>query len=197
MSALLLLGDSLVRLPSNRIPASDARPLRDAAALLAEARAIRDAAAQAAEAERAAGYAAGRAEALAEMGEALGAALAELNTALAAENARREAEVARAAMTVVERMLGDLPDEQVAAGLARTALANVQGQGVMVRVGQAVAPAVRETLADADDTTVLADPALPLLACRVETADGRIVADLAVQLAALAKRWGLGERADG
>lgn len=196
MSALLLLGDSLVRLPSNRVAASEARPLRDAAALLAEARSIRDAATQAAEAERATGYAQGRKEALAELGEALGAALAQLNTALAAENARRETEVARAAMTVVERMLGELPDEQVAAGLARSALVPVQGQAVTVRVGAGVAPAVQDALA-AETVTVLADATLPPLACRIETADGRIVADLDVQLTALANRWGLGERADG
>lgn len=191
MTAMLLLGDSLVRLTSNRIPAADARPLRDAAELLAEARSIRENAARQAEADREAGYAEGMKQALTEMREALGAALAELDLGLVAENTRREAEIARTAMTVVERMLGETPAEQVAIGLARTALNQVQGQAATVHVGHEVAAGVRNALQKAEHITVLTDPAAGPLTCRIETAGGRIIADLDVQLAALAKRWGL------
>lgn len=193
MSAMLLLGETLLRLPSARIPAGEARPLRDAAALLAEARRIREASAEQAEADRAAGHAAGRAEALDELRASSGEALKTLEEGLAAENARREAEVARTALAVIERMLGELPDVQVAAGLARTALAQVQGRPATVYVSADVECAVQRALQDAEQVTVIADPAAGPLACRVEAANGCIIADLDVQLAALAKRWGLAD----
>ena len=194
MSGPILFGDAFIATPSARISGDDVRQFRDVGELLSEAKVIRDAAEAEAEAARAQGYADGKAAAQAEFADALGTALDELGASFAAEHQRREREVSRAAMAVIEQLIGTYPADEIVAGLAAQAL-HTAGAGeddCVVEVAPVVAEAVSLRLADArQPMRVIANPDLPALACRVVTGEGRIIADLDKQLASLRERWGI------
>ncbi len=191
MSALLLLGDNVLRLPSARVARGDVRALRNTADLLDEAQQIRSRAGEDAAVAREIAVADGREEALGEMREALNAALAELTAGLEAEDRRREAEVAEAAMSVVRQLIDREADAEIVTGLAKGALRRLSQQVVTVAVHPDCQPAVAAALSDRPGVAVEGDAGLPLLGCRLWTADGRVIADLDRQMGALAARWGL------
>lgn len=198
MSGQIYCGDTILRLPSARIAKDDVAALRSSAELLERAAALRDAAASAALAAEREGYARGRQQALDEMRLVLGDAVAELAAGFAAENERREHDTAAAAMQVVERLLGQLDDPQIVTGLAREALRKAGAGQVTVTVAPEWVDTVASRLTDIALVKVEGAPALGRFACRVTSQDGRIIADLDTQLAALRERWGLsGENADG
>jgi flagellar biosynthesis/type III secretory pathway protein FliH len=61
-----------------------------------------------------------------------------------------------------------------------------------VEVSEAMRPAVEAALVGMEENkavNVRADPALADDQCRIAAGDGRIIADLSVQLAALEERW--------
>jgi flagellar biosynthesis/type III secretory pathway protein FliH len=191
MNGQILCGDTLLRLPSARVPRDDVAAFRTSTDLLERVKAMRDEAAIAAQEAQAAGYERGRQQALDEMRDALGEALAALAQGLAAENERRERAVAAAAMQVVERLIGEIDDRVIISGLAREALRKVGAGPTRVAVAPEWVEAVRERLADHADLTVEPAPVTDRFACRVTSQDGRIIADLDTQLAALRARWGL------
>ena len=191
MSALLLLGDNVLRLPSARVARGDVQALRNTADLLDEAQQIRSRAGEDATVARQIAVADGREEALGEMREALNAALAELTAGLEAEDRRREAEVAEAAMSVVRQLIDREADAEIVTGLAKGALRRLSQQVVTVAVHPDCQPAVAAALSDRPGVAVEGDAGLPLLGCRLWTADGRVIADLDRQMGALAARWGL------
>ena len=193
MRGHILCGDTALRLASARVAKGDVAEFRSSADLFAAAKAIRDDAATAANEAEAAGYERGRQEALAEMRGALGDALAALAQGFAEENERRERGTAAAAMQVVERLLGQLEGTVIITGLAREALRKAGAGPVTVTVAPEWADTVRQRLADHADLMVEVAPALGRFACRVTAQDGRIIADLDTQLAALRERWGLAE----
>lgn len=193
MNGHILCGETVLRLASARVAKADVAEFRSSADLFGAAKAIRDDAAAAAKAAEAAGYERGREQALEEMRGALGDALAELARSFAAENERREHATAAAAMQVVERLLGQLDDMVIITGLAREALRKAGAGPVTVTVAPEWADTVQQGLSDHADLTVEADPSLGQFACRVTAQDGRIIADLDTQLAALRDRWGLAE----
>ncbi|WP_379553655.1 hypothetical protein [Qipengyuania sp. DGS5-3] len=199
MSAFMLCGDAMLRLPSARIAREDVATFRQSAQLLAETKALKENAAIAArEAERR-GYERGRDQALEEMRGVLSEALAQLTSDFAAENARRERDVASAAMHVVEQTISRTDDAEVISGLARGALrhsgSSPDGEAVTGETRVQVAPqwaaSVAHSLADNPEVLVEADPELAGMGCRVVSGEGRIIADLDTQLAALRERWGL------
>lgn len=191
MNGHILCGDTLLRLPSARIARDDVAAFRSSADLFERAKTLReDAAIAAAEAERA-GYERGKQQALDEMRDALGDALANLAQGFAAESERRERDTAAAAMQAVERLLGQLDDTLIITGLTNEALRKAGTGTVTVAVAPQWVDVVRAMLADHVDLTVEAAPALGRFACRVTAQDGRIIADLDTQLAALRDRWGL------
>lgn len=191
MSALLLLGDNVLRLPSARVARGDVRALRNTVDLLDEAQQIRSRAGEDAAVAREIAVADGREEALSEMREALNAALAELTAGLEAEDRRREAEVAEAAMSVVRQLIDREADADIVTGLAKGALRRLSQQVVTVAVHPDYQPAVAAALSDRPGVVVESDAGLPLLGCRLWTVDGRVIADLDRQMGALAARWGL------
>lgn len=196
MSAYAVFGDALVSASSARIPREEVAVFRAAGALYEQAKTFRDATEAEAETARGEGYAAGKAEALAEMRSALGEALSQLSESFAAENARRQAEVAWAAMQAVEQLIGTVPEAEQVAGIARQALgqrgSNTNASAVRVHVAPEWAAQLRDALGREDKVEVRADPALDRFACRVVSDDGRIIADLETQLAVLRERWGIG-----
>ncbi len=191
MSAQLLCGDTLLRLPSARIAREDVAVVRDTDTLLADAKAIRESALEAAKSAERAGYEKGREQALAEMKETLGKALAELTSQFDDENARRENEVAHAAMTVVEQLIGSKDDLDVVQGLARRALGH---SAATIHVAPEWVDDLTASLGTEAGAEIKADPSLDRLACRITTGEGRIIADLDTQLANLRARWGLESR---
>lgn len=193
MKGQILLGDTLLRLSSARVAKADLVEFRSSADLLEHAKMLRDDAAIAAKAAEQAGYERGRKQALDEMRDAISEALATLAQGFAAENARREHDTAAAAMQVVERLLGQLDESVVISGLAREAMRKAGAGPVSVVVGPEWVEVVRANLADQGDVTVEAAPEAERFACRVTAQDGRIIADLDVQLAALRERWGLAD----
>lgn len=198
MSAHLLAGDSVLKLSSARIAGEDVREVRDATILLEQAKAAYDTAEAAVQNAQREGYQTGQAEAFEEMQSALQSALSDLSQSFNAENARREDMVASAAMAVVEKLIGATPGEDVIRGLATSALADCGASSGNVTV--CVAPEWAEELTQASWTdrsvTVVADPALDRFGCRVESGEGRIVADLNTQMESLRARWGLASQAD-
>lgn len=190
-ATFLHVGDALLRLPSARIAAQDVPAMRDAMHLLEEARIVREQATAASTRLREEARQEGREEAAGELSAALAEALRDFADRLAREDARREAAVAAAAFRATQRLIGARPDEDIAAGLAREALAHTQGGRQKVVVGPGLAVAVRQRLADLGDIEVMEDRAAGALACRVETAHGTVIADLETQMATLAERWGV------
>ena len=189
MTTFLRAGDAFLRLPSCRIAAEDVPPMRDAIQLLEEARIVREEAETDSQRLRENALRQGREEAAGELAAGLANALREVADGLAREDARREAAVATAALRATQRLIGLRSDEDVAAGLAREALAHTQGGRQRVVVGAGLATAVRDRLADMSDIEVVEDEAAGAFACLVETSHGTVIADLETQLATLAERW--------
>lgn len=197
MTGPILFGADLIAMPSARIARGHVRAVRDAGELLIEAKAIRDGAQAACDAARAQGHAEGRKAALEEFTAALGAALAQLGAGFGQENARREQEVGAAALAVVEQMIGAHPEGEIVAGLAAQALrkVNAGSDECIVEVASGIADGVRQRFGESlGPVRITANPELPLLACRVMTGEGRIIADLDTQLASLRQRWGVGQQ---
>ena len=192
MSGYLLCGDTVLRAPGARIPREDVAAFRDSIALLEEAQARRDRASEDIETERADARRDAREEALAEMRASLAEAVAQIQQGFAAENARRERETAAAAMEVLEHLIGQRPDAELVTGLASKALERVGRSGITVRVAPDMAEALSAAM-EGREVAIAADASLPPLACRIDTGDGRVVADLDTQLATLRERWGLSE----
>lgn len=187
MNAHILCGETIMRLPSARVAKGDVEAFVSSVALLERGKTLHDEAQIAATQAEQAGYERGKQAALAEMREALGKALADLARGFAAENERRDHDTVAAAMQVVARILGDLDDARIITGLASEALRKAGAGAVTITV----APQWVDTVGTQMGLTVNADPALDPFGCRVESNDGRIIADLEIQLAALRERWGL------
>ena len=197
MKVTMLAGDKVLQLQSARIPAQSARRFRDAAELFAEAQALQRGSAELSRRAREEGYEAGRAEALAEMREALALATDSLRRDMAEEDRRRERQAVEAAMQAVELLIGRREDAEIATGLVRQALVRAGASEVEVIVSPDVAEQVAHSLEGKDSVSVVADAALAPMQCRIVVGDGRIIADLDTQLAALRRRWGLADARDG
>ena len=192
MNVHILCGETVLRLPSARIAKDDVFAFRSSVDLLERAKALSDDAAVAAKAAQQAGYERGRQQALDEMRDTVGEALTSLAQGFAAENKRRERATADAAMQVVERLLGQMDGTVIITGLVNEALRKGGDGKIIITVAPEWVDTVRRRLADHADLTVEANSALGGFACRVTAQDGRIIADLESQLAALRERWGIG-----
>jgi len=120
------------------------------------------------------------------------AAIAELAAQAAQHREAEEAEIASLAIAALRKMVDSIGDEAMLAGIARRAVAAVApGGAVLVEAAPAACPAIEEALGGFDHAagvTVRPDPALSERQCRITAPDGRIIADLDVQLDALAGR---------
>lgn len=174
------------------IRAQDRVALRDAHAVLDHIRQIQaDAAVAAQQAEQAA-YAKGLADAAVAAEARITDALSSLSQQIADDQARRDAQIADAAFAALRVLVGSFDEGALTAALARHAAQQRADDATVIEVGAAQAPAVEKALADVPHTAVDARDDLPPLAVRVRTRDGRIIADLDVQLDNIASRWGVG-----
>lgn len=179
---------------SGVVPAAEVHRLRSAAELLVRAEALSAGseaqAAAAREEGRVAGFAAGLSEGRAAAAAEKAVALAELNTAAAAERERLRRDIGRLALEVVRRIAGEIGPEAVVSGLADVALRHLLPDSpVVLRVAPVAAGAVEARSIGRFDAAVAPDAALGLYDCVVETGAGRVHAGLDTQLAALAEAW--------
>jgi flagellar assembly protein FliH len=139
---------------------------------------------------RAQGLAEGRAAGLAEAAQAIAAAIdAAARAADAARDAAR-AEIAMLALQIARKLIGQLPEAEQLARLAQEAARSTLPDGpLLLRVHPAQEDAVRALVGAT--ATVQGDAALATGACRLSGANGEIDASLDVQLARVAKGWGL------
>lgn len=197
---LIEQGDTLLATDRPIVKAPERPVLNDAIALLREVRDQRAAEIAAAlfareQAEReghAAGVESGR--------RAFAEAVARLSAQTVAHHRREEAEIAQLALAALRHMVAGLGDEAMMAGIARRAVAAVMpAEQVLVETSEAMLAPVTAALGDheaSEGVTVRADPALGDRQCRITAADGRVIADLDVQLAALEERWGTAPHVD-
>ena len=129
------------------------------------------------------------------MRDALISAISELSDGFTAENMRREDNVAKAAMAVVEKLIDATPDAELVRGLAARALSQCgpESEAIRVFVAPQWADDLDQAFAKNPCVEVAGDPSLDRFACRVISGDGRIIADLDKQLASLRERWGLAD----
>ena len=194
MTFHLLVGDGAAILSgsSARIPAAERQVFADAHALLARAAEAASGMDAAAEAARIEGWKQGWRDAAEGAAAEVTARVADLATAFADEAARRRSEIAEAAFAGARAIVGALDRNDAAIRLALHALGQVPADE---RVVIACSPEIAERLEDAvrgrGDVTVEPRPDLQPLEVEILAGDGRLVAGLDVQLAALAERWGV------
>lgn len=186
--------DTLVATDRRIVKAPERAALNTALELLATVR--ERAATQAAEAEqvrkdaRREGYDAGFADGR----RAFAEAIARLSAQAVEHHRAEEAEIAQLALAALRHMVATIGDAAIMEGIARRAVAAVMpAETVLVETSEAMLDGVSAALADLDGgdrVTVRADPEFGDRQCRVTAADGRIIADLDVQIAALEERWG-------
>jgi type III secretion protein L len=201
MSWLLVeQGDHLLATDRPIVKAPERAALTDTNALLREVRGQRAAeAAAVAEAREQARFE-GHAEGVESGRRAFAEAVARLSAQTVAHHRREEADIAQLALAALRHMVAGLGDEAMMAGIARRAVAAVMpAEQVLVETSEAMLGPVTAALGDhegAEGVTVRADLALGDRQCRITAADGRVIADLDVQLAALEERWGAATHVD-
>lgn len=119
-------------------------------------------------------------------------AIADLSRQVAQHRERVEQEIASLALAALRLMVASIGDEAMLAGITRRAVAAVIPAGhILVEASPAMCPAINRALTPLDEgsrITLQPDPALSDHQCRVTAPDGRIVADLDVQMDAIAQR---------
>lgn len=192
MRAVLVAGGRAVGLDSSLVKARDVVAVRSAADLLIEAEATLARAREDAADLRTAAEAAGRRTALNEADAVVQDTVVTLTSQLTDGLAARRADIAAAALAATRTILGTFDEAELVGRLAEGALSRVlDDEQVVVRVAAEHARVLAERLAARTAVTVVGDAASGRFDCAIATADGTIVADLPVQLASLAERWGV------
>lgn len=188
----LLIGErALLSGASPRIPAAQREAFREAHALLARAANEAEASTARVEAASVAGWREGWHAAIARAETEVGERVAAFADTLAAETQERRSEIAAAAMAAVEAMLGTLTPDDATLRLATAAVARIpEDERVIVHCAPAMAERIAAALTHRDVAVEPRDDFGPLQVALL-TGNGRIVADLNVQLAQLADRWGV------
>jgi flagellar biosynthesis/type III secretory pathway protein FliH len=105
-----------------------------------------------------------------------------------------EARVAEAAFAATSAIIGSFEDADNVSRIINTQLTKRAGdENIRIHLAPHVASTVAQTLADKDNIEIVAEADLCGTDCRIATGDGRIVADLSLQLESLRQRWGLFE----
>jgi flagellar biosynthesis/type III secretory pathway protein FliH len=186
-------GQALLGSDSPLLRAEDRQPLEDAIALLDAVTAMHREREATLAAERAAAATAGHAAGVAAGQAAYADAIAALAARVDADSSARMEAVARLALAALRQMLGALPDDERMAAIARRAVETLGTRGpVLVDVSAAMAGPVARAFAErplAVEVLVRGVAALADDQCRLSGPDGRIIADVPVQLQAFAARW--------
>jgi flagellar biosynthesis/type III secretory pathway protein FliH len=140
----------------------------------------------------------GLARGLANAEESIASEIAKLTDAVATIRAEYEASVAEAAYAAVTAIVGTLDDAEIVNRIVTNQLATRnESSGLRINVAPQMASGLQERIAAHEGCEIVADPDLAPTACRLTTGDGRIVADLSLQLETLRQRWGLEAAKEG
>jgi type III secretion protein L len=124
---------------------------------------------------------------------AFATAIADLTEQAQADAARREEDIAALALAALRQMIGTLPDGDKMAGVARRAVETLGSRGpILVEVSPAMLPHIERAFADRPSSVEISARARSGLTddqCRLTAPDGRIVADVGVQIQSFATRW--------
>ena len=168
-------------------------PITEAVALLGAVRGWHDGQAQALAEARDAAAAQGRRTGEEEGRAAFAEAIAMLTEQAQADAARRDEDVAALALAALRQMVGALPAEDRMTGIARRAVEALGSRGpILVEVSAAMQPHIERAFADRPSSVELAVRPREGLTddqCRLTAPDGRIVADVGVQIQSFAARW--------
>jgi flagellar biosynthesis/type III secretory pathway protein FliH len=178
------------------IKASEVADFTDAASLLREAKRIADdAAATDAEARRT-GYAAGFSEGMAEAEHLIATEAGKFAEAIDAIRAEYAAQVADAAFAATTAIIGELDDSDIVSRIVSLQLArHDDNAAVQLVVSPSVYAEIQSQRDGASGITIQSDPALAPTDCHVLNGQGRIIANLSLQLQMLRERWGLDPKA--
>ena len=174
------------------IKADDRTAFADAVALLSASQARSEALATTEAEAQANGYADGLAQGLADAEQRLAAETAKLVNAVDAIRRDYTARVAEAAHAATIAIIGTLDDANIVNRIVAQQLAQRDDTDGLVLTVHDAAP-LKEALGKQSAIDVIADSELPSTACRLSTREGRIVADLSLQLNTLRQRWGLAD----
>ncbi|NJM50051.1 MAG: hypothetical protein HC843_03520 [Sphingomonadales bacterium] len=106
--------------------------------------------------------------------------------------ARLSASVAEAALAAATSIIGDMPKQAVTEHIARKLLQSYSGDGpVRLHLSPANAANLAERIEPSGGVNFIADPALGDTDCHLADGKRTIVADLSVQLSAIAEKWGV------
>ena len=195
MAFHLIHSDGRVLLASDRpvLRAADRPAIEDARALLGAVRDLHDRQQEALARARADAAVEGRRAGEAEGRAAFAAAIATLTAQVGADAERRDENVAALALAALRQMVGAMADGERMAGIARRAVEALGTHGpILVEVSQAMLPHVERAFADRPVQAEIALRPLAGLAddqCRLTAPDGRIIADVGVQIESFARRW--------
>jgi flagellar biosynthesis/type III secretory pathway protein FliH len=146
------------------------------------------------EAARSEAYETGYAEGLADGQAKLSAELAKLADAVAAIRADHEAGVAEAALAATTAIIGTLDDADIVTRIVHNQIAaRVESDAIRISVAPQMIEALSTLASEHKDIEFIADPDLASTDCRITSGEGRIVADLSLQMGKLRQRWGLQE----
>lgn len=169
----------------------------DAVALLREASEISDGAEAALESARQEAWAQGYAEGCAAAQNDLNTALRTFIEAVIAVEKLHAANVAEAAYAATVAMIGEMEDSTVAGLIATQVIAKQKERdGISILVSTDNHARLTSSQQDMESLAVVANPDLGPTDCHVITANGRIIADLTIQLAVLRDRWGIEDKDD-
>lgn len=164
----------------------------DAVELLREASEISYGAEAALESARKEAWAQGYAEGCAAAQHDLNTALRTFIEAVIAVEKLHAANVAEAAYAATVAMIGEMEDSTVAGLIATQVIAKQKKRdGIRILVSPDNYERLTASQQDMKSLSVAANPDLGPTDCHVITENGRIIADLAIQLAVLRSRWGI------
>ncbi len=194
MTLHLIYDDAHTLLTSDRpvIKRADRKPLETALDALREASALRGRATADAEGARRTARAEGLAEARAAINALVADRLAELSAEIERHAEARRTDIADAAFAATRAIIGSFEPDDLLGRIVDRTMARIDGDApVTIEVAPAMAENLAQRLAASTHVTIVSDDLLGPTECRIRGGQGQIVASLAVQLDALAARWGI------
>jgi flagellar biosynthesis/type III secretory pathway protein FliH len=174
------------------VKAQDRAAFTEAVTLLEAVRHEKSRAAAEITAARDSAYQSGYQDGLTKAEAAIADAIATLTAEFEKFSEDRKADVANAAFAATKAIIDATPKDEALAGLVDASLARLDGeQPITLEVAPDMAEKLSSHVADKTHVKVKASDALGPLDCLIHNAQGRIVANASVQLAALAERWGV------
>ncbi len=176
------------------IKAQDRVQFTEIVALLEEARSLRAKAADDYQSAKDRAAEQGFSEGMQAAKSQIEATIAELTARFDAFSEERRNDVAQAAYAAVQAIIGDMPDTAKMQGLVNASLSRIDGEApVTIEVHPDWQESISGHVSGLRHITVKANDAMVPLGLNILSGQGKIVADLDLQMGALATRWGVAQ----